>query len=47
MQGMLSTSLNNLASTGQLDKLTVVKVDQYACNSVQNRKCVAVYSAGF
>lgn len=40
MQGMLSTSLNGIASSGEFDKMVVVKVDQYACNNVQNRKCV-------
>lgn len=38
MQGMLSTRMNHLASSGQLEKMAVIQVNQYACNNVQGRK---------
>jgi hypothetical protein len=35
---MLSTSLNELADSGELDRNSIFQLDNYACNQVQNKK---------
>ena len=37
-QGMLATQKNELVNTGRLQKGSIVKLTQYICNVVQNRK---------
>lgn len=39
-QGMLATQMNELVSSGRLQKGSVVKLSQFICNVVQNRKYV-------
>jgi hypothetical protein len=38
---MLATQKNDLIRSGQLKEFTVFKLDEFICNNVQNRKCVA------
>lgn len=38
MQAMLATQNNHLVESGQLDKLSILRLDQYACNVISNRK---------
>ena len=42
MQGMLATSLNTMMDSGQLQKLSIVRLDEFVCNTVQNRRIVIV-----
>ena len=42
MQGMLATSLNTMMDSGQLQKLSIVRLDEFICNTVQNRRIVIV-----
>jgi len=37
-QGMLATQKNELVHNGRLQKGSIVKLSQYICNDVQNRK---------
>ena len=36
---MLATQLNDMVNVDQLDKMAVFRLDKYACNLIQNRKC--------
>ena len=38
MQAMLATQLNDLVTNNELQKFCVIKLDEYICNSVQERK---------
>ena len=38
MQAMLATQLNDLVTNNELQKFCVVRLDEYICNSVQDRK---------
>ncbi|ORX64153.1 replication factor-a protein [Basidiobolus meristosporus CBS 931.73] len=42
MQAMLGTQMNELINNGAITKYTVIKLVQYICNSVQNRRIVIV-----
>lgn len=37
---MLATQLNNLMDSGEMDNLSVVKVDKYLCNTIQGDRFV-------
>jgi len=37
-QGMLATQMNELVRSGKLQKGSVVRLAQFICNDVQNRK---------
>ncbi|KAI4327970.1 hypothetical protein L6164_020372 [Bauhinia variegata] len=41
-QGMLATQKNELVHTGRLQKGSVVRLTQYICNVVQNRKIIII-----
>ena len=41
-QSMVTTHLNELIETNQLQKHAVVKLTEYICNNVQNRKIVII-----
>ena len=38
MQVMLAMQLNDLVTNNELQKFCVIKLDEYICNSVQERK---------
>lgn len=43
MQGMLASSLNGIAASGELDKFAIIRADSHACNAIQGRKYVTHY----
>jgi hypothetical protein len=50
IQAMLATQINRLVTENLVDKLSVIRLDNYACNVVQNRKCVSgvlLYASSF
>ncbi|KAI9592047.1 hypothetical protein BDF19DRAFT_452987 [Syncephalis fuscata] len=42
MQAMLSTQLNDIITSDQLVKNSIIRLDKYSCNAVQNRRIVIV-----
>ena len=41
-QSMVTTQLNELIETNQLQKYSIVKLTEYICNNVQNRKIIII-----
>jgi hypothetical protein len=42
MQGMMATQLNHHIESGQVQSLSVIKLTEFVCNVVQNRKIIIV-----
>jgi len=42
MQGMMATQLNHHIESGQVQSLSVIKLNEFICNVVQNRKIIIV-----
>ena len=40
-QAMMATHLNHFVDQGEVQKNTVVKIDKFTCNMVQDKKCVS------